>query len=75
MLAEQTDRLRMSATSQRDALARCPLPFEASVPGLFAGGDVRSASVKRVDAAVGEIRPQCRRSMSISRSGTDPAGR
>jgi len=28
--------------------------FETSVPGIFAVGDVRSRSVKRVAAAVGE---------------------
>ena len=36
------------------ALGRGPLPFETSRPGLFAVGDVRSGSVKRVAAAVGE---------------------
>ncbi|HKY68491.1 MAG TPA: FAD-dependent oxidoreductase [Acidimicrobiales bacterium] len=34
--------------------ARVPLPFETSVPGVFAVGDVRSGSLKRVAAAVGE---------------------
>jgi thioredoxin reductase (NADPH) len=34
--------------------ARDPLPFETSVPGVFAVGDVRSGSMKRVAAAVGE---------------------
>ena len=33
---------------------RAPLPFETSRPGLFAVGDVRSGSTKRVAAAVGE---------------------
>jgi len=33
---------------------RMPLPFETSHPGLFAVGDVRSGSTKRVAAAVGE---------------------
>lgn len=33
---------------------RAPLPFETSRPGLFAIGDVRSGSLKRVAAAVGE---------------------
>jgi thioredoxin reductase (NADPH) len=33
---------------------RAPLPFETSVPGVFAVGDVRSGSLKRVAAAVGE---------------------
>jgi thioredoxin reductase (NADPH) len=31
-----------------------PLPFESSVPGIFAAGDVRSGSMKRVAAAVGD---------------------
>jgi thioredoxin reductase (NADPH) len=33
---------------------RRPLPFETSQPGLFAVGDLRSGSMKRVAAAVGE---------------------
>jgi thioredoxin reductase (NADPH) len=33
---------------------RAPLPFETNHPGLFAVGDVRSGSTKRVAAAVGE---------------------
>ncbi len=36
------------------AQGRTPLPFETSHPGLFAVGDVRSGSTKRVAAAVGE---------------------
>ena len=36
------------------ALGRTPLPFETNVPGLFAAGDVRHGSVKRVAAAAGE---------------------
>jgi thioredoxin reductase (NADPH) len=36
------------------ALSRSPLPFETSHPGLFAVGDLRSGSTKRVAAAVGE---------------------
>jgi thioredoxin reductase (NADPH) len=36
------------------AQARRPLPFETSRPGLFAVGDLRSGSIKRVAAAVGE---------------------
>ena len=35
-------------------LGRDPLPFETSHPGLFAVGDVRAGSTKRVAAAVGE---------------------
>ena len=37
-----------------DVLGRTPLPFETSHPGLFAVGDLRSGSTKRVAAAVGE---------------------
>lgn len=40
----------------RDAwrLARNPYPLETSLPGVFAVGDVRAESVKRVASAVGE---------------------
>jgi thioredoxin reductase (NADPH) len=44
----------------RDALSdpvfagRDPLPFETSAPGVFAVGDVRLGSMKRVSSAVGE---------------------
>jgi thioredoxin reductase (NADPH) len=34
--------------------SRAPLPFETSLPGVFAVGDVRHGSVKRVASAVGE---------------------
>jgi thioredoxin reductase (NADPH) len=37
-----------------EALGRGPLPFETSRPGLFAVGDLRSGSMKRVASAVGE---------------------
>jgi thioredoxin reductase (NADPH) len=36
------------------ALGRSPLPYETSHPGLFAVGDLRSGSTKRVATAVGE---------------------
>jgi thioredoxin reductase (NADPH) len=36
------------------ALDRAPFPFETSVPAVFAAGDVRRGSIKRVAAAVGE---------------------
>jgi thioredoxin reductase (NADPH) len=39
---------------QWPAAGRAPLPFETSVPGVFAAGDVRHGSMKRVAAAVGE---------------------
>jgi thioredoxin reductase (NADPH) len=35
-------------------VGRMPLPFETSVPRVFAAGDVRRGSMKRVAAAVGE---------------------
>jgi thioredoxin reductase (NADPH) len=35
-------------------LDRPPLPLETSIPGVFAAGDVRHGSVKRVASAVGE---------------------
>jgi thioredoxin reductase (NADPH) len=40
--------------AQLSAGAPAPLPFETSVPGVFAAGDVRHDSLKRVAAAVGE---------------------
>ena len=42
--------------SQRSApqFGRAPLLFETSMPGVFAMGDVRHNSVKRVASAVGE---------------------
>jgi thioredoxin reductase (NADPH) len=36
------------------ALGRAPYLYETSLPGLFAAGDVRAGSVKRVAAAAGE---------------------
>ena len=43
-------------TSRRRAgrSPRAPLLFETSLPGVFAVGDVRAGSVKRVASAVGE---------------------
>jgi len=40
--------------SDRWPPGRPPLPLETSLPGVFAAGDVRRGSVKRVAAAVGE---------------------
>jgi thioredoxin reductase (NADPH) len=37
-----------------ESLHRTPLPFETSLPRVFAAGDVRRGSMKRVAAAVGE---------------------
>lgn len=36
------------------AHGRDPLPLETSIPGVFAAGDVRQGSIKRVASAVGE---------------------
>ena len=35
-------------------LARAPFALETSLPGVFAAGDVRQESMKRVASAVGE---------------------
>jgi thioredoxin reductase (NADPH) len=35
-------------------LGRDPFPLETIIPGLFAAGDVRSGSTKRISAAIGE---------------------
>jgi thioredoxin reductase (NADPH) len=50
-----TDRsLPEHAIHSRLFSGRDPFPLETSVPGVFAVGDVRSGSIKRVAAAVGE---------------------
>jgi thioredoxin reductase (NADPH) len=51
-----TDRMLQDAhlDERWTALGRGPLPFETSHPGLFAAGDIRSGSTKRVAAAVGD---------------------
>jgi thioredoxin reductase (NADPH) len=41
-------------SEQRWPLARPPFTLETSVPGVFAAGDVRLNSMKRVASAVGE---------------------
>jgi thioredoxin reductase (NADPH) len=48
------DIFREGRPPQSWTLARDPLPMETSVPGVFAAGDVRHQSVKRVASAVGE---------------------
>ena len=40
--------------AQRESMGMEPLPFETSVPGIFAAGDVRHGSTKQVASAVGE---------------------
>ena len=44
----------MTDCSTIGCLPRSPRTFETSVPGVFAVGDVRSRSMKRVASAVGE---------------------
>jgi thioredoxin reductase (NADPH) len=43
-----------SAASDRWPGGRAPQPYETTLPGIFAVGDVRAGSVKRVASAVGE---------------------
>jgi thioredoxin reductase (NADPH) len=43
-----------AANGQFDELGRAPLMLETAEPGVFAVGDVRSGSIKRVASAVGE---------------------
>ncbi len=43
-----------AAASGEWSLHRSPQPYETTLPGVFAIGDVRSGSVKRVASAVGE---------------------
>jgi thioredoxin reductase (NADPH) len=48
------DLLRDGGSPEGWSLARPPLHVETSMPGVFAAGDVRYGSVKRVASAVGE---------------------
>ncbi len=48
------DLLAGTGTGHRWPPGRPPLPLETSLPGVFAAGDVRHGSVKRVASAVGE---------------------
>lgn len=45
---------REDLREKRWSLARAPHLLETCVPGVFAVGDVRSGSVKRIASAVGE---------------------
>jgi thioredoxin reductase (NADPH) len=42
------------AAAEAHGPSRTRMPLETSVPGVFAIGDVRAGSVKRVGAAIGE---------------------
>ena len=48
------DLYRTGALPAGWSLERPPLPLETSLPGVFAAGDVRHGSTKRVASAVGE---------------------
>jgi thioredoxin reductase (NADPH) len=48
------DIARDGAHASRWPLGRAPLPLETSLPGVFAAGDVRYRSIKRVASAVGD---------------------
>ena len=48
------DVVRDDSQPSRWRLNRAPLPFETSVPGVFAAGDARYRSIKRVASAVGD---------------------
>jgi thioredoxin reductase (NADPH) len=44
----------ITGASFADNATRAPQELETSVPGVFAIGDVRASSTKRVGAAIGE---------------------
>jgi thioredoxin reductase (NADPH) len=46
--------VQTGAAAAKDGAPRQPAPLESSIPGVFAVGDVRSGSVKRVGGAIGE---------------------
>ena len=48
------DLLQGSRPDEQWPLRRLPMLLESSLPGIFAAGDVRHGSVKRVASAVGE---------------------
>jgi thioredoxin reductase (NADPH) len=57
---------------------RVPLPYETTVPGFFAVGDVRQGSVKRVASAVGEgsvVVSQLHQYLTAAKAAASGAGR
>ncbi len=44
----------IAASSDEPPRERAPYALETSIPGVFAAGDVRQGSMKRVASAVGE---------------------
>jgi thioredoxin reductase (NADPH) len=56
-----------------EALGRDPLPFETSVPAVFAAGDVRHGSMKRVWLLPwARARARWRRFISLSEPASEP---
>jgi thioredoxin reductase (NADPH) len=58
-----------AGTGHRDPPGRPPLPLETSLSGVFAAGDARQGSVKRVASAVGEgaaVVPQVHRHLQLA---------
>jgi len=51
---EDTVRPQTAGQAHRWPLERPPLLLETSMPGVFAAGDVRHQSAKRVTTAIGE---------------------
>jgi thioredoxin reductase (NADPH) len=49
-----TDLSQADLVAAQWPLTRAPFVLETSLPGVFAVGDVRSSSMKRVASAVGE---------------------
>ena len=65
-----------ATASRRWPLDRAPMPYETTLPGFFAVGDVRHSSVKRVASAVGEgsvVVSQLHQYLAAHRAGA-PAG-
>ena len=68
--------LRLAAKpdqSPSGPLSRPPQLLENNLPGVFAVGDVRAGSVKRVASAVGEGAIPCAWCIELSRSSTSSA--
>ena len=66
-----------AAASGRWALDRAPHPYETTLPGFFAVGDVRHSSVKRVASAVGEgsvVVSQLHQYLAAQRAGATTSG-